>query len=128
MSASVDVVIPVYNEEEALPCSIPALCEFLQENLPNPWRVTIADNASTDGTRAVSESLCREFDGVNYLYLPEKGRGRALRAAWLGSESDIVSYMDVDLSTGLAHFRRWWASWRRDAMSPSAAGSAAARR
>ncbi len=104
MSASVEVVIPVYNEEDALPVSIPALSAFLRDNLPNPWRVTIADNASIDGTRAVSESLCRDIDGVNYLYLPEKGRGRALRAAWLGSESDIVSYMDVDLSTGLSHF------------------------
>ena len=104
MSASVEVVIPVYNEEDALPVSIPKLCAFLRENLPNPWRVTIADNASIDGTRAVSEALCRDYDGVNYLYLPEKGRGRALKAAWLGSELDIVSYMDVDLSTGLSHF------------------------
>ena len=104
MSASVEVVIPVYNEEDALPVSIPKLCAFLRENLPNPWRVTIADNASIDGTRAVSEALCRDYDGVNYLYLPEKGRGRALKAAWLGSELDIVSYMDVDLSTGLSYF------------------------
>ena len=104
MSASVDVVIPVYNEEDALPVSIPRLCTFLRDNLPNPWRVTIADNASTDGTRAVSESLCHMLPAVNYLYLPEKGRGRALRAAWLGSECDIVSYMDVDLSTDLSHF------------------------
>ena len=104
MSASVDVVIPVYNEEDALPVSIPRLCAFLQDNVPNPWRVTIADNASVDGTRAVSERLSREIEGVNYLYLPEKGRGRALRAAWLGSECDLVSYMDVDLSTDLAHF------------------------
>ena len=86
MSASVDVVIPVYNEEDALPVSIPRLCAFLREHLQNPWRVTIADNASIDGTRAVSEELSREIEGVNYLYLPEKGRGRALRAAWLGSE------------------------------------------
>lgn len=104
MSASVDVVIPVYNEEDALPVSIPRLCTFLRDNLPNPWRVTIADNASIDGTRAVSESLCRALPAVNYLYLPEKGRGRALRAAWLGSECDVVSYMDVDLSTDLSHF------------------------
>ena len=104
MSASVEVVIPVYNEEDALPVSIPKLCAFLRENLENPWRVTIADNASIDGTRQVSESLCREIEGVNYLYLPEKGRGRALKAAWLGSECDIVSYMDVDLSTDLSHF------------------------
>ncbi len=104
MSASVEVVIPVYNEEDALPVNIPRLCEFLQSNLANTWRVTIADNASIDGTRAVSESLCHKLEGVNYLYLPEKGRGRALRAAWLGSECDIVSYMDVDLSTDLTHF------------------------
>ncbi len=104
MSASVDVVIPVYNEEDALPVSVPRLCAFLRDNLFNPWRVTIADNASIDGTRAVSESLCRALPAVNYMYLPEKGRGRALRAAWLSSESDIVSYMDVDLSTGLSHF------------------------
>ena len=104
MAASVDVVIPVYNEEDALPVSIPRLCEFLEGNLVNPWRVTIADNASVDGTRGVSETLCRDITGVNYLYLPEKGRGRALRAAWLGSECDFVSYMDVDLSTDLSYF------------------------
>ena len=104
MKASVDVVIPVYNEEDALPASIPKLCRFLRDNLSNPWRVTIADNASIDGTRAVSEELSRNIEGVNYLFLPEKGRGRALRASWLGSECDIVSYMDVDLSTDLSHF------------------------
>ena len=104
MTASVEVVIPVYNEEDALPVSIPRLCAFLKDNLSNPWRITIADNASVDGTRAASESLSRELEGVNYLYLPEKGRGRALKAAWLGSECDIVSYMDVDLSTDLSHF------------------------
>jgi len=104
MSASVDLVIPVYNEEEALPHSIPILTGFLKANLPNPWRIIIADNASTDGTRSVSERLCRHHSGVSYRHIPQKGRGRALRAAWLASNADIVSYMDVDLSTDLAHF------------------------
>ncbi len=104
MSASVDVVIPVFNEEQALPGSISVLSEFLGENLPNSWRIVIADNASTDGTRAVSEALCERHSGVAYFHLPQKGRGRALRAAWLDSQADIVSYMDVDLSTDIAHF------------------------
>jgi glycosyltransferase involved in cell wall biosynthesis len=104
MAASVDIVLPVYNEQEALPGSVQELTEFLHANLANPWQVIIADNASIDATRAVSERLCREYPGVNYLYLPQKGRGRALRAAWLASDFDIVSYMDVDLSTDLAHF------------------------
>ena len=103
-SPSLDIVIPVYNEEAALPGSIRRLTEFLSQNLSNPWQVVIADNASTDGTRAVAEELARQYPGVRYFYLPQKGRGRALRASWLDSNADLVSYMDVDLSTDLAHF------------------------
>ena len=104
VSAAVDITIPVYNEEEVLPRTIKALTEFLEDNLPNPWQVTIADNASTDSTQSVSEMLCREYPGVNYRRIPQKGRGRALRIAWLDSQADIVSYMDADLSTDLCHF------------------------
>ena len=104
MIATIDITIPVYNEEEALPGTIATLTEFLQKNLANPWQVVIADNASTDDTRAVSERLCQQHPGVNYLRIPQKGRGRALRTAWLDSRADIVSYMDADLSTDLSHF------------------------
>ena len=104
MSATVDIVLPVYNEEKALPRSIVILTEFLKAYLRNPWQIVIADNASNDGTRSVSEDLCRRYPGVSYLPIPQKGRGRALRAAWLGSAADIVSYMDADLSTDLSHF------------------------
>ena len=104
MPASVDIVIPVYNEEEALPHSIERLTRFLTENVPNPWRIVIADNASIDGTRRVSERLAQHYPNVDYFYIPQKGRGRALRATWLASEADLVSYMDVDLSTDLLHF------------------------
>ena len=104
VSAAVDITIPVYNEEEVLPRTIKALTEYLEDNLPNPWQVTIADNASTDSTQSVSEMLCREYPRVKYLRIPQKGRGRALRIAWLDSQADIVSYMDADLSTDLSHF------------------------
>jgi glycosyltransferase involved in cell wall biosynthesis len=104
MAASVDIVIPVYNEERALPKSIRKLTGFLKAHLNNPWRIVIADNASIDSTHSVSEELCREYPGVEYLYLPQKGRGRALRAAWMASTADVVSYMDVDLSTDPTHF------------------------
>jgi glycosyltransferase involved in cell wall biosynthesis len=102
--ATVDVVVPVFNEEQALPRSVVILADFLKANLSNPWQIIIADNASTDGTKSVSEMLCERYSGVNYLYIPQKGRGLALRSALLDSTADIVSYMDVDLSTDLAHF------------------------
>ena len=104
MSATVDIVIPVFNEEQALPRSIVILADFLKANLRNPWQIVIADNASTDKTKSVSEMLCERYSGINYLHIPQKGRGRALKAAWLDSTADIVSYMDVDLATDLTHF------------------------
>lgn len=104
MAASVDIVIPVYNEERVLERSVETLRSFLAQHLPYRWRVLVADNASTDGTLALAQELARRYEDVDYLHLPQKGRGRALRQAWLASEAEVVSYMDVDLSTDLVAF------------------------
>ncbi len=101
---SVEVVVPVYNEESALPESIPDLCAYLETYFPYRWSVVIADNASTDATLSVAEGLAAANPRVSVLHLEEKGRGRALTAAWLASEADVVAYMDVDLSTNLWSF------------------------
>lgn len=99
------VTIPVYNEERALPVSIPALHVFLSERMPEyEWAIEIADNASIDDTPGVSRNLMKTHDRVRYLRLEQKGRGRALKKSWSGSDADICSYMDVDLSTNLESF------------------------
>lgn len=97
----VDIVIPVYNEESDLEPSVRRLHAYLRERFPFRARITIADNASTDGTRAIADRLAVELEDVDAVHLPEKGRGRALRTAWLASDAPIVAYMDVDLSTDL---------------------------
>jgi len=102
--ASIDVVVPVYNEEHILAQSVATLRQFLSEGFPHQWRILIADNASTDSTLAVAQELAEKHPDVASLHIPQKGRGRALKAAWLGSAADIVSYMDVDLSTELEAF------------------------
>jgi len=107
MVPAVDIVIPVLNEEKGLPQSMMILSQFLHDNLSrNPWRIVIADNGSTDNTGSVSEMLAQKYPGISYVYIPQRGRGRALRTAWLESDADIVSYMDVDLSTNLNSFPR----------------------
>lgn len=67
-----------------------------------PYRITVADNASTDKTLAVAEELAREFPEVEVRHLDQKGRGRALQAVWSASDAAVLAYMDVDLSTDLA--------------------------
>ena len=98
----VEVVLPAYNEEEDLPGSVETLVAFLRTQPQCRWRVLVADNASTDDTLAAAEALAEAHPEVEAFHLPEKGRGRALRAAWLRSDADAVCYMDVDLSTDLS--------------------------
>ncbi|WP_326837766.1 bifunctional glycosyltransferase family 2/GtrA family protein [Amycolatopsis rhabdoformis] len=97
-----DVVIPVYNEETDLEPCIRRLHAHLQEHVRYPFRITVADNASTDRTRQVAERLAQEFAQVRVHHLDEKGRGRALNAVWSTSDAQVLAYMDVDLSTDLA--------------------------
>jgi len=101
MPARVDIVVPVYNEQAILARSIRRLHDHLSETMPFAWRIVIADNASTDHTPRIAAALAADLPGVDFLALLQKGRGRALRAAWLGSEAEVVCYMDVDLSTDL---------------------------
>ncbi|MEU6793397.1 glycosyltransferase [Nonomuraea wenchangensis] len=99
--ASVDIVIPVLNEERALPGCVRTLAAFLDGGFPLPWRITIVDNGSTDATWPVATALAGEDDRVHARRIDVRGRGAALRAAWRESQADIVAYMDVDLSTDL---------------------------
>jgi putative flippase GtrA len=101
-TAAIDIVVPVYNEAVALQRSITRLHRYLTDSFPLSWRITIVDNASTDRTWPLACRLSRELDGVRVLWLAEKGRGRALHAAWGSSDSAVLAYMDVDLSTDLA--------------------------
>jgi len=99
--AQIDVVVPVYNEEDGLEASIRRLHHYLESRFPLSWRITIADNASVDRTWGIACRLANELDGVEAVHLDQQGRGRALRAVWTASDSPVVAYMDVDLSTDL---------------------------
>jgi putative flippase GtrA len=97
----VEVVVPVHNEERALEASIWRLHGYLTAHFPFAFRITVADNASTDATWPLARKLAGQLPRVRAVHLDQKGRGRALRHVWSGSDADVVAYMDVDLSTGL---------------------------
>jgi glycosyltransferase involved in cell wall biosynthesis len=100
---SVDVVIPVLNEAHVLEDSVMTVRRFLSEHVTDKWTVVVVDNGSSDGTDLVAKRLAAKYSDVKFLHLTQRGRGRALRAAWLQSRSDVLCYMDVDLSTDLSH-------------------------
>lgn len=101
-AGTVDVVVPVYNEQRDLAGSVRRLHAYLREHLPYPFRITIADNASTDATPHIAEGLATELPEVTSVRLERKGRGGALRTVWAASDAEVLAYCDVDLSTDLA--------------------------
>jgi len=103
MGPDLDIVIPVYNEQQVLRESVERLHTYRRQNLAELGvRITIADNASTDDTSLIAAQLADELPGVRLLRIDQKGRGLALRCAWAASDAEVVAYMDVDLSTDLA--------------------------
>lgn len=100
----VGIVGPVHNEEPVLESNARLMLDYLRSEYPFRSSVVVDDNASTDGPAAIGSRLAALEPQVSFLRLEHKGRGLALRAAWLASEVDVVSYMDVDLSTNLTSF------------------------
>jgi glycosyltransferase involved in cell wall biosynthesis len=101
---TLDIVIPVYNEEAELASHVETLIRFLHSYLKDfEWSVTIADNASTDQTLPIARKLSKKYSQVHVIHLDQKGRGRAVKHAWMERAADIHCYMDVDLSTDLKH-------------------------
>ena len=100
----IDIVVTVLNEEKILQKSIMTLDEYMAKHLPYRYQITIADNGSQDKTLEIAKNLAEKHQSVQVVSLAERGRGRALKRVWQNSSADILTYMDVDLSTSLDDF------------------------
>ena len=100
----INVTIPVLNEEKQLKASIRRVHEHVAGNEAFDVEILIVDNGSRDSTVDVAGLMTKELNNVKLICIPQRGRGRALKRAWTESQADILSYMDVDLSTDLVAF------------------------
>tara|TARA_B100000686_G_C16787746_1_gene976404 strand:+ start:2775 stop:3530 length:756 start_codon:yes stop_codon:yes gene_type:complete len=106
MKTSIDIVIPIFNEEDDLRHKITELNQFLSKfNERWNWKISIFDNGSIDDSERIGLQLeSNSLGKIHYHRMALRGRGRALSQAWTVSDADIVCYMDLDLSTNLMHF------------------------
>lgn len=101
---TIDIILPAYNEEEAVEKSVNQLRDFCLKNMNRyEWKIIVADNNSKDRTLEIAKELSQKYKGVTYDHLDKKGRGRSLMKVWSNSNSDICCYMDMDLSTDISH-------------------------
>lgn len=103
MTMNVNIVFPVLNEEKRMPIGIRRTLQFLDSNHLENCRITIVDNGSTDRTLELIKELQKEDARIDYISLKERGFGVAFKTAVIENKSDIIGYMDIDLSTNIRH-------------------------
>ncbi len=103
---SINLLFPVLNERLRLRNGIEKSMEYLRENVTIPYSLTILDNGSDDETPEIGTELAEKYPEVSYVRVGERGVGVAFRKGIELNESDIVGYMDIDLSTDLKYLSK----------------------
>lgn len=105
---TIDIVLPVFNEESSLEKQVHKASIFIKENLSDLGiiRLVIADNGSTDQTADIARDLAHANQSIGFVQVTRPGVGLALKTAWIQSEADIIGYMDLDLATDLSYLRQ----------------------
>src|SRR4051794_32123465 len=85
MPATVDVVLPVLDERDALP--------WVLGRVPAGYAPIVVDNASTDGSGELARTL-----GAQVVHEPQPGFGAACYAGLLAARAELVCFMDCDAS------------------------------
>jgi glycosyltransferase involved in cell wall biosynthesis len=97
-----EVIIPVYNEAPIIGETVRRAAAELSASIAD-WRLTIVDNASTDGSGPVAAAAGAGAPRVRVIGEPRLGKGAALKSGLLAAEATYALYMDADLSTDLKH-------------------------
>lgn len=103
MAMDITVLFPVLNERLRLRKGIETTVEYLRKNSTVPYHLMILDNGSTDETPEIAAQLCEKYEEVEYVRVNQRGVGVAFRKGIERNRSEIVGYMDIDLSTNIRH-------------------------
>ena len=100
MEPAVSVVVPVFNEAGVIRMNTEKLRGYLGDRLAG-HEIILCENGSTDGTADMARDLAEEFDDVEYLELPDRSLGEALKVGVEAARSEKVVYFPIDLSVDL---------------------------
>lgn len=96
---TISVVIPIHNEAAYLRPAVEELMAEL-EQVPARVDVLLAENGSTDDTRAIAAGLAADDDRITVLELADPDYGGAMREGFLRSHGEWVVNFDIDYFSG----------------------------
>jgi len=96
MPPELSLILTAYDEEEALPRSLPPIIEALRK-LPNPWEMILVNNGSEDTTRAVMENFSNKHSGLRIVDVSaNRGYGYGVRQGLKTASGRFTAYAPAD--------------------------------
>jgi len=99
-----DIVIPCYNEEDALPQTVPEILKYFDQlvsdssNHLSEYRLILVNDGSKDSTWRIIEDLSRQHGEVEGVMLSRNfGHQAAMLAGLSVTDADVILTMDADL-------------------------------
>lgn len=106
-SASISIVLPAWNEGEALPRAIREADEALRK-IASHYEIIVVDDGSFDGTAECLEALKQEYRSLRVLRHEEnQGYGAAIRTGFNAAKCDLVVFTDADVQFDLREIDRF---------------------
>lgn len=92
------VIVPCFNEQEALPIYYKEMCKIMLQMQDVDMELLFVDDGSTDGTLSVMKDLHTLDERCRYLSFSRNfGKEAAIYAGLKNTSGDYVAVMDVDL-------------------------------
>lgn len=98
----VSLVIPAYNESGIILDTIRTSSKRMSE-LSEDYEILIVNDGSTDNTAALVRE-CGDQNVSLVSYMPNRGKGCAVRSGMLAAQGDIIICTDADLAYGVDVF------------------------
>jgi glycosyltransferase involved in cell wall biosynthesis len=98
------ITVPTWNEAVVIERNLRLLVEAVRIHLPaHTVTIEVADNASTDDTRAVVQCVKTGLSNVQLLECDEQGKGLAIKTSWSHDLDtvDVLAFTDADLAADL---------------------------
>lgn len=94
----ISIVIPCFNEEEALPVYYEEMSRIMKQMQGVDFELLFVDDGSSDRTLGIMKSLHERDECCKYLSFSRNfGKEAAIYAGLSNAEGNYVAIMDVDL-------------------------------